>query len=349
MEHPLFCIFLLLLLQALFHFISCIPSIKQRIRRIHKTIIFLWIVVFVSTLQAVLVEPDSAMDQAMHAYEGKLPDLVILEKEEPVDALINWGKLAARKHHPIVRENIYWEILDEVCNQLTCTRTRAWESLKMGTMNYFGQEFEIEFFNPDVDPISREQCQPTSDGRANSCLVKSAEEFCDRLWPPPNNCVEDITKHIASQLESTDSDRLDAKCSYKRLGLEMDAPGRELYKKAASVARDHGMNISPFRRVDNGTIMFDAWSKETREAHAAIDTFHKIKDPESREWNDKPCEPGKNLITYAFGCLRFCTFSHFSFIFVSLHSPWWCFMRQDRQRWQHDDRSMNSLWCSWCG
>ena len=49
--------------------------------------------------------------------------------------------------------------------------------------------------------------------------------------------------------------------------------------------------MSPFRRVDNGTLAFDTWSKETIEAHTAIDTFQKIKDSESREWNDKPCVP----------------------------------------------------------
>lgn len=33
-----------------------------------------------------------------------------------------------------------------------------------------------------------------------------------------------------------------------------------------------------------GTQSFYEWSKETREAYAALDTFHKIHDPESREW-----------------------------------------------------------------
>eukprot|EP00970_Alexandrium_tamarense_P011802 scaffold2570_cov223-Alexandrium_tamarense.AAC.28 len=86
-------------------------------------------------------------------------------------------------------------------------------------------------------------------------------------------------------MEMVDQKRLDAKCSYKRFGLEMDAPGRELYKKAASVVRSRGMNMSPFRRVDNGTVTHDTWSRETAEAHAGIDTFTKIKDPEAREWN----------------------------------------------------------------
>jgi len=246
-------------------------------------------------LQVVLVEPDNAVDQAMHTYEGKLPDLIIYEDEEPVDALIKWGKEAARKHHPIVREPIYNEIFDELCNKtdkLKCTRSRAWESLKMGTMTYYGVPFDIEFFNPDVDPVSRNQCYSTDDKYSNHCVENAADKFCRRLIPPPNDCKNDIIKHMMSQLELVNSNRLDAKCSYKRLGLEMDAPGRELYKKAAFVAKGKGLNISPFRRTDNrtGAILYN-WSKETKEGHAAIDTFHKIKDPESREWNDKPCEP----------------------------------------------------------
>ena len=48
---------------------------------------------------------------------------------------------------------------------------------------------------------------------------------------------------------------------------------------------------SSFLRIDNGTAAFDTWSQETSEAHTAIDTFHEIHDPESREWSDKPCTP----------------------------------------------------------
>lgn len=103
-----------------------------------------------------------------------------------------------------------------------------------------------------VDPIGREECLfPESDG-FNTCVQASAEQFCARLHPPAPNCEADIAKHISTQLEEVDSKRLDEKCSYQRLGLEIDAPGYELYKKTATVARSRGMNISPFRRVDNG-------------------------------------------------------------------------------------------------
>mmetsp|Transcript_1324 Transcript_1324/g.2858 ORF Transcript_1324/g.2858 Transcript_1324/m.2858 type:complete len:850 (+) Transcript_1324:50-2599(+) len=293
-EHPLFSTAILFLLLSTAFLASRIPRFKGKLHPAQHAVVALFLVFFVSVLQAVLVEPDTAVDQAMHTYEGKLPDLIVFEDEEPVDALLKWGKLAAKDHHPIVREPIYWDILDELCSEtesLTCTRTRAWEFLNMGAMTYFGIELPIEIYNPAVDPIAQKECHPTMDGKANSCLEKAATQFCERLLPPPNNCVTDITMHIATQLASMNEKRLDEKCSYKRLSLEMDAPGRELYKKAASIARDRRMNISPFRRVDNGTVAFDTWSMETREAHTAVDTFQKIHDPEAREWNDKPCVP----------------------------------------------------------
>lgn len=118
-------------------------------------------------------------------------------------------------------------------------------------MTYFGQEYPIEIYNPMVDPIARQECISTGDS-PNSCIVASAKQICDRIHPPPNNCVNDIAQHISSQLEVFDDKRLDAKCSYQRLELEIDCPGHELYKKAASIALSRGMNISPFRRVDNG-------------------------------------------------------------------------------------------------
>ena len=59
-------------------------------------------------------------------------------------------------------------------------------------------------------------------------MVESAGLFCSRLIPPPDNCVRDLTAHIASQVEAVDRKRLDGKDTYSRLGLEMDAPGKSL-------------------------------------------------------------------------------------------------------------------------
>ena len=295
-EHPLFSVLVLLTLQILFVLLSSIPPVKKKVSAPLKIVVLLFIIVIVSILQAVLVEPNVSVDKAMHTFEGKLPDLIILEGEEPVDALLKWGKEAAKDHHPIVRENIYWELLDELCNRtesLSCERDRAWEHLDFGIMTHMANEFVIDFYNPHVDPISRKKCKPLLIGEVvvDTCIHHAAIDFCGYFVPPPNNCVRDITLHLASQLRTTEEKRFDTKCSYKRLGLEMDAPGRELYKKAASEAMKRGINMSPFARVDNGTVSFDSWSRETAEAHTAIDTFAKIKDPEAREWNDKPCTP----------------------------------------------------------
>ena len=296
MEHPLFCVLLLFALQILFFLLVSIPPVHKKMHSSLKVVVPIFIIVVVSILQAVLVEPNTSVDKAMHTFEGKLPDLVILEGEEPVDALLKWGKEAAKDHHPIVRENIYWELLDELCSQtesLSCGRDRAWEYLDMGIMTHMGNEFAIDFYNPHVDPISRKECTPFRIGEevVDTCMEDAAKDFCGFFLPPPNNCVRDITLHLASQLRITDERRFDTKCSYKRLGLEMDAPGRELYKKTASEVIKRGMNMSPFARVDNGTVSFDSWSKETVNAHTAIDTFAKINDPEARGWNDKPCTP----------------------------------------------------------
>lgn len=293
-EHPLFCVCILGLLLLIFHAITHVPRFRGKIHPSQKIVISVGITVVISVMQALLIEPDTEVDQAMHIYEGKLPDLIILEDEEPVDALLKWGKQSAKDLcvtpssdcQPLVREPIYWEILDELCNRtesLHCSRTRAWEFLSMGAMTYFGNDYLIDYYNPAVDPLAHNETFAT--------MEKTASKFCARFLPPPDNCVRDITRHIAGQVETTNDKRLDEKCSYKRLSLDQDAPGFELYSKTALMARSRGMNISPFRRVDNGTVSFDPWSRESREAHAAFDTFHKIHDPESREWNDKPCVP----------------------------------------------------------
>lgn len=205
-----------------------------RTRRLHmaqRTYVSLWLVVLVSVMQAAFIEPDTQVDIAMHAYEGKLPDLVIHEDVEPVDALIVWAKLASKDHQPIVRESIYHEILDELCNQtetLACARTRAFEKLELGKMTYFGEEYGIQYYNPSVDPMAQRNCTGISGGNADSCMEEAASLFCSRLIPPPDNCVRDLTAHIASQVKAVDQKRLDGKETYSRLGLEMDAPGRSL-------------------------------------------------------------------------------------------------------------------------
>ena len=132
----------LLILQVFLRLITAIPDVKKHINPYQRAVIAIWIVIFVSVLQAVLVEPDVAVDEAMHTFEGKLPDIIIYEGEEPVDALVKWGKEASKvgteasakqeDWRPIVREPIYYEILDELCNRvdnLVCTRKRAWEFL----------------------------------------------------------------------------------------------------------------------------------------------------------------------------------------------------------------------------
>ncbi|KAL7501970.1 hypothetical protein ACHAWX_000417 [Stephanocyclus meneghinianus] len=90
---------------------------------------------------------------------------------------------------------------------------------------YFGQEYPLDVYNPDVEPISRKTCYPSSEVESNLFVQASANI------------------------------RLDERCSYKRLGIEIDASVRELYRKAVAVDRSRGMNISPFRRVD--TVKFD--------------------------------------------------------------------------------------------
>jgi hypothetical protein len=129
-------------LQAALRVITVIPKVKKRINPYQRAVIAFFLFVLVSVLQVVLVEPVDEVDEAFHTFEGKLPDLVIYEGDEPVDALVKWGKEASKvgteasakqeDWRPIVREPIYFEILDELCNQvdgLNCTRHRAWEFL----------------------------------------------------------------------------------------------------------------------------------------------------------------------------------------------------------------------------
>mmetsp|Transcript_21212 Transcript_21212/g.32349 ORF Transcript_21212/g.32349 Transcript_21212/m.32349 type:complete len:278 (-) Transcript_21212:1136-1969(-) len=237
------------------------------------------------------------LDEAMFAFEGKLPDLYIYEGDEPVDAIMNWVKETSKEHHPLAREPIHWQLIDEVCRstRVNCTRTRAWEPIDMGEIKFFRQSHKIIYMNPGIDPIARMSCVPILKGKADSCLREKAAEVCSRLVPPLNSCVNEITLHMANQLEKFDQRRGDHKNTYTKLGLEMDVSFSELFKKTAYIIRKHGVNFPPYARVDNGTDPYPrplyTHDRNYLRAWGVYDAYMKVNNPESREWNDKPCTP----------------------------------------------------------
>ena len=270
-----------------------LPIVKKNAHVGHIIVWYFIAFLIVSLSQVTLIEPSDSIDQALHIYEGKLPDFHVYEGDEPVDALLKWGKLAAKDHHPIVRESIYWEILGKVCAEIqyeSCKRKRAWEYIDMGIITVENVRHEIEYYNPNVDPLGKLFCSPASYDK-NPCILDRSKTICSRIHPSLPQCVEDIYSHISAQLTQYESNRLDSKDTYKKLGLEMDAPDRELFPQLASIVRSHGMNLAPFSRVDNGTMSYPRWDIHTTSAYCAIDAFRKIDDPEKREWNDKPCTP----------------------------------------------------------
>lgn len=250
--------------------------------------------VLVSLSQSIFIEPKSDLDQAMHIYDGKLPDIVILENQEPVDMILKWGKLAAKDHHPIVREPIYWDMLEKVCNEVRfvkCARQRAWEYIDMGAISIYGQSHKIDYFNPEVEPKGKKHCTHNETG-SNPCVQATANSICSRIFPQIPHCASDLINHINTQLIEYDSRRLKTKKTYIKLGLEMDAPSKELFPRMAQIVRSHGMNVAPYRHVGNMSYpIYYRWDENTDDAFAAMDAYIKVKDTESREWNDKPCTP----------------------------------------------------------
>lgn len=258
----------------------------------HTIVTYIFVIFACSLFHVILIEPKDDIDQAMHLFEGKLPDLIVYEGDEPVDAVLRWGKIAAKDHHPIIREPIYWDMLEKICweTNVPCTRKRAWESIDMGHITINQQSHFITFVDPIVDRTSV-KCQPILDGKANKCLEQAARKLCSRLYPLPEGCMHDLTLHMVSQLDAYKEKRFDSKDTYVKLGISMDAPDEELFYKLGEVLRQRGMNLAPFSRIDNGTTTFPKWDSHFSEAFAAIDAFYKVRDSESREWNDKPCTP----------------------------------------------------------
>jgi len=71
----------------------------------------------------------------------------------------------------------------------------------------------------------------------------------------------------------------------------MDATALDLFERMKYIVRSRGMNLSPFSRIDNGTEVYKKWDMNSNEAFAARDAYHKVRNDETRKWNDKPCTP----------------------------------------------------------
>lgn len=267
-------------------------------RMIKVYVIFLvyYSLFFSSFLQTLFIEPTDRMDKAMHQHEGKLPDLVLYEGDEPVDTLLDWAKNKATKiHHPIVRMPIYYQLLDQLCDVSPekCERRRAWEYVDMGSVTQFGQQYNLSYWNPKVDPIARLRCINDTNTNHDLCIEKAAAKLCQTIYPPVNDCVPFLTNHMTEQIITYEKNRVDSKKTYIRLEMEMDCPDDELFEKSSMLARSHGINVSPYKSVfseSNQTIPY-LWQDPISEGFGYIDAFYKVKDPESREWEDKPCEP----------------------------------------------------------
>lgn len=240
-----------------------------------------YVFLIVACIQVLVTEPFDHIDSAYYIYDGALPDLIILEGEEPVDSIMEWAKLVAKEHHPIVRQPIHISLIEETCSRIPCKRRRAWEPLDTGAFHYLGQEYKLKYMHPSHLDASK----------VNSTIEAFTTELCGRLFPPFDQCISTLNNHIASELALFNEHRLDSKNVYTKLGVEMDATARELFERHAMKARQFGFNISPYARVDNGTATYPSWDIHTTSAYCVKDAFYKVRDPENRLWNDKPCKP----------------------------------------------------------
>jgi len=287
-SHPLFPILSLSTSLVLPHLLfSSFSNRKMKLHIGYKLVLYGAVYLCTCLTQSLLVEPRNSLDQLLHIHHGKLPDLQILEDQEPVDAILKWAKKAAKDHHPIVREPIYWDIIDKTCLEIQgieCKRRRAWEIIDMGAITLDGLTYQIEFSNPLINHKMRSRTQ-------DQAAQNAAEMVCRRLVPQLADCTKNIVAHITQQLRVFESGRLENKNVYTKFGLEMDTPQEEIFPVVASMIRSRGTNISPFTRVDNGTVSYPKWDKNTIAAFHIMDSHRKVKDYESREWYDKPCTP----------------------------------------------------------
>jgi hypothetical protein len=308
-EHAAFGPVVLWCVTGLILLLYCTPFVAERVRPMPKAFFFTSFICGCGLFQALVLEPQDTVDAAMYRAEGTLQELRILEDEEPVDAIMAWAKEAAKEHHPIVREPVHTGVLEETCREVHCNRRRAWEGLDVGVMSFFGQRYNITLRNPRVDPLLKDQCPrlfyqdnvefeewykiENTTISVNECHQTTAQQTCRRFFPPPHNCVHDLTVHVAKEQAKFDSKRLDSKSVYTKLELEMDATVQEIHERFIDIARNqHRLNMSPYARIDNGTHPNnDLWDIHSSSAHSVIDAYHKLVDAEKREFTDKPCTP----------------------------------------------------------
>ncbi len=242
---------------------------------------------FVSTswIYYTMVDPDPAVDQAMHEFLGKLPEIEVDEGGEVADAIWMWAKAAEKEHHPLQRKPLYWDLMDELCDELPvhCTRRKAFDKMDFGSITLWGIEHKM-FHWKDPNKTMEEEIDAGE-------MYKGATKLCERLIPEPPNCVTDIEKHYKEQYKLIEGRRLDEKDLYKKIGVVSDTTAGDIYHKSGLVLRTLGFNVVPFERVDNGTKMYHRWDTRTTKGYSVLDKLGELLNDEDREWYDKPCEP----------------------------------------------------------
>ena len=123
----------------------------RRLGLLSQLTLFASSVVPLSFFYAWFVEPDPNIDRLMHDFLGKLPEIEIFEGQEVADAVWDWAKVGEKKHHPLLRQPLYWELIDEICDYALvqedlkerCNRKKAHVVIDMGAITLWGMEHKI--------------------------------------------------------------------------------------------------------------------------------------------------------------------------------------------------------------
>ena len=233
----------------------------------------------------------SAIEAAEYYSKNYIGDILLLEDQEPVDAVYEFvaqfGTHGEKHLNPLIlRSPRQQYLLEQLCEDsavkaLCGKRSYAREQmLENFAINQWGLPFKMRYLRPENESA----CLPRTDigEDVTSCHVAESKKFCARLAPEPPNCVAMIAQNLVTAIDAYEAKRFDGKDLYRAVGVLKDASNETIYKKIQAMKLEWAMPCfkgpTRFLMPEVDQIM-----------HVLGKAWETFKDPDEREFYDQPC------------------------------------------------------------
>ena len=234
-------------------------------------------------------------DQNGGNYMG---DIVVLEGDTPIDALYEFASIFGTYgetylNTPILRTQRYWDLFHQLCGEnphLDCSQTIPREEMLEGiSVNQHGYKLSVSYKRPvrqsDCLNVSLTNEETGGYGAIDttSCVIESADNFCELLDPSPPDCRGMIVEQVIKGLKTYEEVlRWNGKQQYRAVELTRDVSNQTIRETVNRLTYEFA--VPCFK----GPHAFGQ-GNAAKKIGKLSQTLHMTDDPAERDFYDQPC------------------------------------------------------------